>query len=161
MNGYYFRVRLTHITSLCRNPQVKVIMLQNNLLQYLSQIWDQELRAASSVNSEFLAQCVLATSSLLRHFPLAQNRFFSPANGEVPVGFHLLNRTMVSPHISRCTSESCSKLKLRIFALLEDLLLEAVSLDSLSAFTVACNKSIFIVLGGGRSHNRGRQAQAV
>nr|CDS31071.1 nucleotide exchange factor SIL1 [Hymenolepis microstoma] len=99
------------------NPLVKAEMYKAGLLNKLVQLWHQEL-LLPKIDSSVIGQCLLATSVLIRNFPVAQKNLFGPRVDEyTPVGYNLLKRTLVF-------APDNTKIKTRIFSLLGDLLEE-------------------------------------
>ncbi|KAM3180407.1 hypothetical protein ACTXT7_016343 [Hymenolepis weldensis] len=99
------------------NPPVRVEMYKADLLDKLAQLWHQEL-LLPKVDSSVIGYSLLATSAFIRNFPLAQKNLFGPrADGDIPVGYNLLKRTLE-------LAVDNAKIKSRVFALLGDLLQE-------------------------------------
>lgn len=95
-------------------------MHKAGLLDALAQILHQEL-LLQNVDSSVISHALSAISAFIRHFPHAQKKLFGPReDGGMPVGYNLLKRTLDF-------ASNNTKIKIRVFALLGDLLDECVS----------------------------------
>lgn len=98
------------------NPKVKVHAIKIDVLQMLLNHIGNALLDMDLDNQDFVSKLLFTSSSLLRHFPLAQSQFIRFG------GVELMNKILNSQSYT-------NKLKIKVVTLANDLILEKIDVD--------------------------------